>query len=401
MEQESIYKNIAVIGCGASGGFVSILLSKNPYNKVTAFDLKEPFSTLLPTGGGRCNLTYDEADVREFVKNYPRGEKFLLSVFSRFGQEKTRKLFEDLGVKTYIQNDKRVFPVSDSSLKTIQTLRKHLSTSNFLYKKEKVVGIVKKENSFVIETNVSNYKFDYVVFSTGGRGNGFDLVSSLGHNIIEAKPSLCALEIKEKFLYDLAGLSFKNVEISFKKGKIKYPVVCGDILFAHKAITGPAIFKVSSLSAFDSFDLENPLALSIRLVDVSKEELELAISSNQKKTIKNLFSMFVPERYVVETLKVHNIQMDKQVSQLKKTEKEILFNSLMSLQINAVKRVPDSEIVTAGGVDLNEVNSKTMQSKLVDNLYFTGEVLNIDAYTGGFNLQNCWSTAYIVSQSLN
>ena len=122
MVQESTYKNIAIIGCGAAGGFAAVLLCKNPYNKVMAFDIKEPFSTLLPTGGGRCNLTYDEKDVREFVKKYPRGEKFLISVFSKFGQEKTRELFKDLGIKTYVQEDKRVFPISNSSQKTIQTL---------------------------------------------------------------------------------------------------------------------------------------------------------------------------------------------------------------------------------------------------------------------------------------
>ena len=136
MEQESIYKNIAIIGCGAAGGLAAVLLSKNPYNKVTAFDTKEPFSTLLPTGGGRCNLTNAEKDVKEFVRNYPRGEKFLISVFSKFGQEKTRELFKDLGIKTYVQEDKRVFPISDSSQKTIQIFNKHLDVSNFKHIKE-------------------------------------------------------------------------------------------------------------------------------------------------------------------------------------------------------------------------------------------------------------------------
>ena len=397
MVQESIYKNIAIIGCGAAGGLAAILLCKNSYNNVTAFDIKEPFSTLLPTGGGRCNLTYNEKDVREFVKNYPRGEKFLISVFSKFGQEKTRELFKDLGIKTYVQDDKRVFPISNSSQKTIQTLNKHLETSNFKHIKEKVIS-VKKEEKFIVKSEKQEYIFDYVIVTTGGRGNGFELAKNLGHNIIEPKPSLCAIDVKESFLYALSGLSFRNVEVQSKIGKKKLPTVYGDILFSHKAITGPAIFKVSALSAFDNIE---ELEITIKLADISQNEIEKHIKENQKKTIKNVFSKFAPESYINAILDEYKIDGNKQTAQIKKQEKEVLINSLIALKLHAKSRLKDSEIVTAGGVDLKEIDSKTMQSKLVEGLYFAGEILNIDAYTGGFNLQNCWSTAYIVSQNFN
>lgn len=396
MEQESIYKNIAIIGCGAAGGLAAVLLSKNPYNKVTAFDTKEPFSTLLPTGGGRCNLTNAEKDVKEFVRNYPRGEKFLISVFSKFGQEKTRELFKDLGIKTYVQEDKRVFPISDSSQKTIQIFNKHLDVSNFKHIKEKVISI-KKEDKFIVKSENKEYFFDYVIITTGGRGNGFELAKSLGHKIIEPKPSLCAINVKESFLYSLSGLSFKNVEIQSKLGKKKLPTILGDILFSHKAITGPAIFKVSALSAFDNIE---ELEITIKLADISQNEIEKYIKENQKKTIKNVFSKFAPESYINAILDEYKIDENKQTAQIKKQEKEILINSLLALRLHAKSRLKDSEIVTAGGVDLKEIDSKTMQSKLVEGLYFAGEVLNIDAYTGGFNLQNCWSTAYIVSLNI-
>lgn len=392
MEQESIYKNTAVIGCGAAGGFASILLCQNPYNNVTAFDINEPFSTLLPTGGGRCNLTYDETDVREFVKNYPRGEKFLLSVFSKFGQKKTRKLFLDLGIRTYVQEDKRVFPVSNSSKKTVETLRKHLDVSNFRLKNEKVTEI-KKEEKFLIKTDKNIYEFDRVIIATGGRGNGFKLASELKHTIIEPKPSICALDIEEKYLYSLSGLSFKNVEIEINTKKKKFSKVYGDILFSHKSITGPGIFKVSALCAFEEF----PFEFTIKLTDITREEIEDYIKGNQKKTIKNVFSQFVPESYIVKTIQQYGIDYNKQCAQLKKTEKEILISSITELKLHAARRIKNSEIVTAGGVDLNEIDSKTMQSKLIEGLYFIGEVMNIDAYTGGFNLQNCWSSAYICS----
>ena len=396
MEQELKY-NIAIIGCGASGGLASVLLSKNPDCKVVAFDIKEPFSTLLPTGGGRCNLTNNNPDVFDFVKNYPRGEKFLLSVFSRFGVEKTRALFKDLGIKTYVQKDNRVFPVSDSSKDIIKIMQKHLNTDNFQFKKEKVFSIKKENEKFIIN---DKYKFDYVIISTGGRGNGFELVKSLGHNVIDIKPSLCSLDIKEKYLYNLSGLSFQNVEANFQIGKKKLSV-SGDLLFAHKFVTGPVIFKASALSAFEEISSEKPLNIALRLVDLSMEELEQEIKNNSKKTIKNVFCKFVSESFIVEILKANKIDGDKQVSQIKKVEKELLYNSLTQLKITAIGRIKDSEIVSAGGVDLNEVDSKTMQSKILKGLYFTGEVLNIDAYTGGYNLQNCWSTAWIVANNFN
>ena len=400
MEQELIYHNIAIIGCGAAGGLASVLLAKNPELNVTAFDIKEPFSTLLPTGGGRCNLTYDEDDVREFVKNYPRGEKFLMSVFSKFGQRKTRQLFKDLGVKTYVQEDKRVFPVTDSSAKTIQTLKRHLETSNFNFKQEKVAEVIKQDSKFLIKTDKNEYSFDAVIITTGGRGNGADIAKKLGHKVVDLKPSLTALDIKEKELYSLSGMSFKNVEAEFNVGKKKQSCI-GDFLFTHKSISGPCVFKVSSHVAYDDFNEQSPLEITFKFTDYSIKQIEDEIRNNSKKTVKNAFSKFVPESFVSVVLNMNNIDPNKQTAQLKKIEKEALIHSLTGFKLHAIKRIKDSEIVTAGGVDLNEVNSKTMESKLVKGLFFAGEILNIDAYTGGFNLQNAWSTACVVAYAFN
>ncbi len=386
MEQESISKKIAVIGCGAAGGLASVLLVKNPYNKVTAFDVKEPFSTLLPTGGGRCNITNSEPDVREFVKNYPRGEKFLLSVFSRFSQKDTRKLFEDLGIKTYVQSDNRVFPVSDSSKKTVEILRSHLNCDNFQFKKEKVLKLEKSGAKYIIETENNQYKFDTVILSSGGNTESFKLAKNLGHTIIEPQPSLCALDIKEKYLYKLAGLTIKNAEAKINKYECN-----GDILFAHKFITGPCIFKISSQTAYN----ELPFEISLKITSYTKEEIEDEIKNNPKKSIKNVFSKFAPESFINAILINNNIEGIKQTAQIKKQEKEILINSLLELKLHAEGRIKDSEIVTAGGVDLDEIDPKTMESKLHKGLYIIGEMLNIDGYTGGFNLQNCWAGAYL------
>ena len=323
-----------------------------------------------------------------------------MSVLSKIGQRKTRELFKDLGIKTYVQRDKRVFPVSDSSAKIISDLKKHLDTDNFKHIKEKVISVSDNLNEFVIQTEKSSYNFDYVVIATGGKGNGFWLAKNLGHRIIDPKPSLTALDIEEKDFYKLSGMSFKNVDASFKMSKKKYNC-CGDVLFTHKSISGPCIFKISSLTAYEEISLNNPLEIELRLSDSNYEEIENIIKENSKKTVKNVFSSLVPENFITVILERNKIDSNKQAAQLKKTEKEILIQSISSLKLHVTGRIKDSEIVTAGGVDLDEVNSKTMESKILNGLYFIGEVLNIDGFTGGFNLQNCWSTAYICSMNFN
>ncbi len=399
-EQESAYKNIAVIGLGASGGLAGILLSKNPYNKIIGFDLKEPFETLLATGGGRCNITNAQDDLNEYLGNYPRGNKFLISLFSRFNYQRTIQLFNDLGIETYIQEDKRVFPISNSALKTVKTLRSRLDTPAFSLVKEKVLSIKKEDDIFTLYTKNRKYKFDKVILSAGGKGNGFELAQSLGHKIIECRPSLCSLDIMEKDLYKLSGLSFKNIKITSYFENCKQQKAEGDILFTHNSVSGPIIFKISSVNAYTDFSKEKPLVLYLTLTDKSAGEIEAVIKNNPKKSIKNVFSVFAPQSYISVILKMNGIDGNKQTAQIKKYEKEILINSIVNMKINASGKIKNSEIVTAGGIDLKEINNKTMESKIVKNLYCIGEILNVDGFTGGFNLQNCWSNAYICSLSV-
>ncbi len=399
-EQESAYKSTAIIGAGAAGGLAAVLLCKNPYNKVMAFDIKEPFTSLLPTGGGRCNITNAQNDIKEYVTNYPRGNKFLISVFSRFNYEKTIQLFDDLGIKTYIQDDKRVFPITNSAAETVKILRKHLNIPNFSFKKEKVISVEKKSDKFTIYTKNNKYDFDNVILATGGKGNGFELAKNFGHTIVECRPSLCSLDICENYLYELSGLSFKDIEITPVFNNKKQQKVTGDILFSHKSITGPVVFKISALNAYTDFSSENPLKLKLKPTNKSVNEIETFIKNNSKKSIKNVFSAFVPESYISVILKTNNINGNKQTAQITKQEKEILINSVTDMEINAISRIKNSEIVTAGGIDVKEINSKTMESKIIKNLYCIGEILNIDGFTGGFNLQNCWANAYLCSLNI-
>ncbi len=396
MEQGLIYKKIAIVGLGAAGGLCAVLLSKNPYLKVVGFDTKSAFSTLLPTGGGRCNITFDEDDNREFAKNYPRGEKFLLSVFSQFNQKDTRRLFSDLGIETYSQKDKRVFPVSNSSYETVKILRNHLYSSDFKFKKEKVTEINISGNGYEIITESSKYNFDVVIIAAGGKD--FSIFKNLNHKINTPMPSLCSLDIIETDLYKLAGLSLTQRTIKAVTASNKYTVQ-GDILFAHKFITGPGIFKISALSAKDIINQESLMEISFNLTDYSEDEILNFINKNSKKTVKNVMAEMVSSKLAHYILAQNNIPYDKQCAQLNKKEKSCLLNSLSEFKIHVKKRVKGTEIVTAGGVNPDEINPKTMESKLYKNLFIIGEVLDIDGFTGGFNLQNCWSGAYICSRN--
>ena len=244
--------------------------------------------------------------------------------------------------------------------------------------------------------NKAKYNFDRVIISAGGHLNGYALAKAMGHKIIEPKPSLCALDVKEDYLYSLSGLSFKLASAKTDKKELS-----GDLLITHKSISGPLAFKVSAVNAFKKITKENPLEVIFCLNSEPVEDIEKFIKDNSKKTIKNVFSKYVSQNFIIKIAQINAIDIDKQCAQLKKNEKEILINSIKCLKLHVHSFKKDSEIVTAGGVDLDEINPKTMESKLVKGLYFIGEILNIDGYTGGFNLQNCWSGAYICAFAFN
>lgn len=394
-----------IIGAGPSGTLAAIFLAQNTSNSITVFESKKPLETLLPTGGGRCNITYYETDNRELVKHYPRGEKFLLSVFSKFDVLSTIEFFESIGINTYIQDDSRVFPTSDSSKEVACVLRYLLKKYKINIKYEKVTSIFKENNLFVVQTEKNKHYYAHnCIISTGGKGNGFDIAKKLGHTIIETKSALTALQIKNSEFYSLSGLTLKNVFIEAYLNSKKISQASGDLLFTHKSISGPAVFKTSSLNTYNDFNIHNPLVLKIKLTTKTEDEL-LSILDNEikqhpHKSARNIFTRIIPKRLLELLLNNSKINIEKEIIQLSKKEKNALINSLTELTIEAVKKYPGEEIVTAGGISLDEINAKTMESKLVSNLYFCGEVINVDGFTGGFNLQNCWSTAFVCAEAI-
>lgn len=387
MVQESTSnKSVAIIGAGPAGCVCAKFLKNNGFCPII-FDKGKYLRTILPTGGGRCNLAHAEFDFKNLTKNYPRGEKFLYSVFSKFGTEDAIQFFKQLGIETYTQEDNRIFPKSNFSRDVQEKLLKALKGCKFV--SEKVLSIEKLDNCYKIITNKSSYAFDVVIVSTGGHGN-WDIFNKMDLNIIPPTQALVGLVTKENFSA-ISGVSIKNVKTYGKEFKNSDN---GDIIFTHKGISGPLIYKISSIFARK----EMPYKLVFQLV--KNLDLQAELNKNPHKEIKNLLGQFVPKSFAEFVLENLDIEKDTPCHKITGKLRDKIYKKLTTFEVTIISKVPDGEVVTCGGIDLKEINSKTMESKKYPNLYFCGEVLDIDGFCGGFNLQNCWSTAFVVAQSV-
>ena len=398
---------IAIIGGGPAGFMAAISAAENsdiPLS-IDIIEKNDPLKTILYTGGGRCNITNAIYDYKELASNYPRGEKFLYSAFSKFGLKETINWFNKHGAQLYTQDDNRVFPKSDDANTIRDILIKRARELNINIKAHTPVLAIEYNNGkFIVNTGKSIEEYDKLIISTGGnyksRPSGYDFAIKLGHKVTKLKPSLSGLFIKEKWLSKLAGVTINNAEIKiFYKEKL-ISKKNGDFVFTHKGLSGPLAFKISSICAFLDYDEFNPLRLKInyipeRNVESLEKELLEEFDKNSKKDIQNILIKFCPKSLIQVLLESKQLDLDKKASQITKEERKIILKLLTENELSFVSTVPDGEIVTAGGIELNEINPKTMESKLIKGLYFCGEILNIDGFTGGFNLQAAWSTGYI------
>lgn len=364
MEQESKSK-VVIIGGGPAGCMCAYFL-QNDFD-VIVLEKNSPLKTLLPTGGGRCNLCHAEFDFKELVKNYPRGEKFLYSVFSKFSTADTIEFFEKIGVPSYIQENLRVFPQSNSAKDVREHFLRALNKTKFV--KENALRINRKGDKFSVVTDMGAYNANYVVIASGGHAT-YDLIKMLGHKIVEPKPALVGLLTKENFS-QISG------------------VCINDLLFTHKGVSGPRIYTISSLRARDKF----PYKLNFDFI--GKIDLQNDLNSNPHKSIKNLLADYVPKSFVEYVLQVLKINKETKCHAIDGKTRDRILDKLKNFEITVIGTSPDGEVVTAGGVDLKEINSKNLESKIVPHVYFCGEVMDIDGFCGGFNLQNCWSTGYL------
>ena len=406
-------RSAAIIGGGPAGFIAAISLAENNSAKeftIDIFDKKEPLTKLLLTGGGRCNITNATYDHKELASNYPRGEKFLYSVFKKFGVKETIGWFDRHGAKLYTQEDKRVFPKSNDANTVRNLLMNEAKRLKINIKAHTpVIKTEYSDNKFLLNIHNSILKYDKIIISTGGNSknisnSGYNLAKSLGHKVTELRQSLTAFIVKEKWTSELAGVSVKEAEITAFFENKQTAKVSGDFIFTHNGVSGPAVFKISSYCAFLDYDRLNPIILKINFIpqkkaDEVEKELLKEFEENSKKSIINILNKYAPKSVIMMLLSLQSMNPEKKASRITREERKNIVKLLTSTKLTVKSPEPDGEIVTAGGVDLNEINSKTMESKLVKGLYFCGEVLNIDGFTDGFNLQACWSTGYIAGLS--
>lgn len=400
--------DIIIIGGGAAGFFTAInVVEKNPFYNVAILERgKDVLTKVKISGGGRCNVTHAEFIPKELSLNYPRGEKELLGPFHTFMTGDTIEWFEKRGVELKIEEDGRMFPVTDSSQTIIDcfiTETKRLEIP--VIRNTSVKKIEKSKNDWLLHTNNGDFVSEKIVIASGSNPKIWKLLEELGHNIIEPVPSLFTFNISDPRIENLAGISV-NASISVLNGKKKLLFNEGPLLVTHRGLSGPAVLKLSAWGARQLNELNYQFHLKVNwLHEIEYEDaldrIQLFSHEFAKKTIFKYAQFGLPKRLWQRIVQSSNIPDALKWADISKKQMQDLTNQLTEAKFYVKgKSTFKEEFVTAGGVDLKEVNFKKFNSKIHPNLFFAGEVLNIDAITGGFNFQNAWTGAYIVSKNI-
>ena len=397
-------KKVIIIGGGASGFFTAANIDTKLYDVTILEQNSDVLQKVKISGGGRCNVSHACFDPRELVQFYPRGNKELLSVFTKFQPGDTMNWYEEHGVALKIEDDNRIFPESNSSQSIIDCLVNECKKKNVkILTKQTVTEILPQENGYKIHTTDQNYFADYVVFSTGSSPKAFKILEKLGHQIIAPVPSLFTFNIKNEMLKDLMGTSFQYINIEIPKLNLEES---GSLLITHWGLSGPAILKLSAWGARELAALKYQFEIIVNFIGTASEDaLEIFKNFKEnepKKSIGQAKIFDITNRFWQRILFVSGIDTAKQLANINNKEMQKIIENLCCCRMNVTgKSTFKEEFVTAGGVDLKEMDFKTMKSKKLPNFYISGEVLNIDAVTGGFNFQACWSEGWLIAQDLN
>lgn len=397
--------DVLIVGGGAAGFFTAInIAEKNPNYKIAILERgKEVLTKVRVSGGGRCNVTHACFVPNDLVKFYPRGEKELRGPFHQFCSGDTIEWFEKHGVELKIEEDGRMFPVSDSSQTIIDCFlnaaKKHKID---ILTGQSVQSVFRSEDSWKVETNQQTFRCENLVMTTGSNPKMWEMLEKLGHTIVPPVPSLFTFNIKDKRIKDLMGVSaFATVKV--KNSKLS---ASGPLLITHWGMSGPGILRLSAWGARELFDKNYQFILEVNwLNDATLEEVENQLKKlkleHAKKVVGKKSPFDFPNRLWENLVLASEISLETKWADLSKKQLQNLVLQLTNgqFQVNG-KSTFKEEFVTAGGIDLKEINFKTMESKLLPNVYFAGEILNIDAITGGFNFQNAWTGGFIVSEHL-
>ena len=398
---------VAVIGGGAAGMMAAGTASSFGA-KVTLFEGTDRLGKKLAiTGKGRCNVT-NNCTPDEFFKNITKNPRFLFGAINAFSPSDTISFFEGLGVDLKTERGNRVFPASDKAKDIVDALRSYTNGCNIVY--SKVCGVEAIEDRFLVKCSRGEFYFDKVIIATGGKsypltgsdGSGYMLAHKMGHSVTPLIPSLIPLESKSKYCSLMQGLSLKNVSIRIRhrSGKILYTDF-GEMMFTHFGVTGPMILSASAhLRDVDFRELDLLIDLKPALDEKALDARLLSdFSKNSNKDFINSLGDLLPSKMIAPFVEYLKIDGRKKVNSITKEERKSIVSALKGFEIPLFGMRPIEEaIITSGGVDVKEITPKSMESKLHPGLYFAGEIIDLDAYTGGFNLQIAFATGYLAGK---
>ena len=399
-------KTVAVIG-GGPAGMIAAGRLKDRVEKVILIE-KNPMlgKKLRITGKGRCNIT-NIADIEDIMANIPTNSRFLYSALYSFTNDDVIELMHSLGVKTKVERGGRVFPESDSARDVAEALKRYALGKNVTLVKENATGIIVKDGKVKgVKCGDKEIPADSVIVATGGvsypltgsTGDGYRFAEKTGHTVIPPKPSLVPLETKEKWVSEVMGLALKNVELTLWSGEKKIYTDFGEMLFTHFGLSGPLILSASShMRDIENDDYKIYIDLKPAL-DEKKLDARILRDFEEElnRDLINGLDKLLPKALIPIVIENSGLDGRKKINSVTKAERQSLVNTIKGLCVNPTSFRPVKEaIITSGGVKVSEINPSTMESKLINGLYFAGEIIDVDAYTGGYNLQIAWSTGYL------
>lgn len=404
---------VVIIGGGAAGLLAGIAAAQNGAEAIILEKMRQPGKKMLITGKGRCNIT-NVCEVQEFIKNLPGNGRFLNSALRQFTNEDIVALLEANGLATKVERGGRIFPVSDTARDVVDTLvRIFTASGGKLHTDCKVLEIICQNGAATgVKTANGVFNADAVILAAGGAsypgtgsdGSGAKLAAKAGHTIVDLKPSLVPLVSDYPYVDDLQGLSLRNVNAVLLGDKKKLGEEFGEMLFTHFGVSGPIVLSLSNLAA-DALAKGKEVELVIDLKPaLSREKLDARVQRDfteySRKQLVNGMKDLLPQRLIPVVCDMAYLDEEKFVNQISREERKRLVDTLKGFTVSITATRPIAEaIVTAGGVSTKEINPKTMESKLIKGLYFAGEVMDVDGYTGGFNLQAAFSSGYAAGKA--